>query len=193
MEVIIDGVVHSLSKNTFTTTALFNEATLITNFTEIIPGEGYYLKFYVEDAKVILNGTPNSIITFYGNDYQNVLGDDNIILNIKGGELSLRNPKINVNGVGRFRSIYAYKELQNSIRSLGDDCQVKGTFTFEGIYGDVYSIANNFNLHGTVETSNNIYDFDEWNYFIKSIPYLFVALPLMIVVYLYDRKQEKHL
>jgi len=193
IEVIIDGIVHLFPKNMSTTTAIFDVATLVTNFTEIVPGEGYYLNFDVKDARITLNGVPGSLISFSEKDHQNVLRGDNIILNIKGGQLSLRNPRIYVNGVGRFKSLYTYNDLKKILRTQGDDAQVKGTFTFEGIYGDVFSIANNFDWDGTVESSKNLYAFDEWNSFFQSIPYLLITLPLAIAVYLYDQKQENNI
>jgi len=192
IKVIVDGIEHSITPNTlFTSVAGFDEAILNTNYSNINPGKGYYLKMIVDDTKIFFSGLETSLITYLEDGSLNIFRGNKIIIKIEGAELFLRKPIINVDGKGEFKSLYTYRELHERIRSLGNDCKINGIFSFAGIYGDTYSICNNCNLKGNVVLSQNLYEFDEFKYFINIIPYIIPTLIMVIVISLIIKKMDK--
>lgn len=190
-EALVDGVSIPVAQNAvFISASGFHEAALNTNSAKIIPGKGYYLKIVMNKTKISLGGPSTSLVTYHEDGSFTELKGNNITVNLKSGELSLRKPIIKVEGRGWFERFYAYYELRNRISSIGDDCEIKGIFTFVGLYGDTFSIAKDFNYRGVLKLSKKLYDFDEVKSFINSIPYFFLTLTVIIIFYLYICKRN---
>ena len=176
LEVIIDeDTTYRLEGNEKISPANFRNAVMKTTYMEILPGNGFYIKAFVQNATLTLYGEPINLVSFLNDHSIDSLKGNVMTIKMENATILLRRPLIDVDGQGSFKDLYTYHELNRRIGTLGDDCEISGHFTFTGIYGDTYSVTKNFDYVGNVKLSEPLYGYDEWQSFVEMLPYLFIV------------------
>ncbi|MEM2146526.1 MAG: hypothetical protein QW279_14285, partial [Candidatus Jordarchaeaceae archaeon] len=176
LEVIIDeNITYRLEGNGKICPANFRNAVMKASYMEILPGSGFYIKAFVQNATLTLYGEQMTLALFLDNRSIESLKGKMITIRLENVTVLLRKPLISVEGRGSFKNLYAYRELKSRIRALGDDCEISGYFTFTGIYGDSYSIVKHFDYVGNAKLSEPLYRYDEWRSFVEMLPYLLIV------------------
>jgi len=153
----------------------FSDVILSANFAEVRNGKGYYINIIASNVTLTFKGYSTKLVTYYRNGSFNVISSELVTVRANTAELFARRPVVKVSGKGLFKSSYTYRQLNMLIRALGEDCEINGYFTFEGIYGDVYSIVKCFEYRGRVKLSKPLYGYNEIKSFVEMLPYLFIT------------------
>jgi len=130
----------------------------------------------MKNATLTLSSNSARLVLLFNNRTAYSINGTRIILKAKSLNVYLRKPQITVNGKGIFIDLYTYSELYKRKRVLGTDCEIDGYFSFTGIYGDTYTIAKQFDYNGNVKLSDPLYEFDDLQSLVGSIPYLIIIV-----------------
>jgi hypothetical protein len=168
------------SEPEFVTIARFDNITLYTNFMKIIGGSGFYYNLMLNETNIFVRGSSSIVILYNKDGSISTIRGENLKIKLKMGEVSLRKPIIKVNGKGNFEDLRFYDDLEKKRVSLRKINEIEGEILFTGIYGDTFSIANNFYFHGEIKRSEEIYDFDERRSIVNTIPFLFIILGISL-------------
>ncbi len=169
---IDEKVTRKLEENEKICPINFRKAVVRTQFVELVPGLGFYIKAFLRNATLTIYGEQMNLVSSLYNYSILPLASGMASVKMENITLLLRRPLISVDGRSSFTDIYAYHELHQSIRAFGNDCEICGYCSIRGTYGDTYSIAKRFEMVGNVKLSKPLYGYNEWQSFVGMLPYL---------------------
>jgi len=145
----VDEEKINLPENLTSLTMLnYDRAALQADYAEILPGQGFYMRILLSNVTLLFEGSADLIAFLNGSPKPFLEHVD--VLNIDRVEVLVRRPLIKGHGEIAFEDFYAYDSLYREIRVLGDDCRIRGIFSFTGAFGDQYSLAKDFSYQGNV-------------------------------------------
>jgi len=152
----------------------------------ISSGEDFYSHLY--SKKLIVNSNDNIIgrtllefdngtakVIVLSTHEVDILGDLNAVL---------RQPAIQVEGTIKFNELYTYAILSKTIGILGDDAVLRGKLSFNVIYGDIFTVVNNFTYVGQINTSHENYYYDELKGISQSFPIFIIICLFYLTIYI---------
>jgi len=152
-----------------------SDSVLIAMHMEISPGKGFYIFATIYNATLTFRGSRVCTILLFKNDsFIHPLSGNALTIKARKLVVLFRHPQIAVNGKGKFVDMYTYHELNRKVKALGTNCEINGYITFEGIYGDTYTIVKSFDYDGEVKLSTSIYGFDEFEALVEMSPYMLI-------------------
>lgn len=160
--------------------AIFNS-----DYIEIVPGGSFYINARLKNSELTISGNPAKLAMLDEEGTAHSISGKKITLAADVFDVSLRKPQITIDGKGRFTSLYIYtshSDLFKRQKIIGADCEIEGRFSFEGTYGDIYTITENFDYVGDVRLLEPLYTFDDISSLLGSTPYILVVALLFIVV-----------
>ena len=96
----------------------------------------------------------------------------------------MKQPTVFIEGNCNFSKLYTYGFLSRSIMILGYDTTLQGKCIFKTIYGDVFTVINNFIYEGKIISDYKKYSYDELSPLKQSSHILFVMVLFYLVVLL---------
>jgi len=109
-----------------------------------------------------------------------------------GSNVLMRQPTICIEGDSNFSKLYTYAILSKSIGILGYDATLQGKLIFKTIYGDTFTVVNNFIYEGKIISDYRKYNYDELSPLKQSFHILIVMFLFYLAVFLSIRLMEEN-
>jgi len=173
-------------------TVLFTEknVTLIMNNCGVNGGEGFYS--YISTNELVAksaNSTLGTALLLFNNGTSRIVKITSQEAQVLGGSVSvLRQPFIQVEGKNIFYNLYTYGDLSTDLGIFGVDTSFQGKVSFKVIYGDTFTVSNNFNYDGQVTYPHNSYSYNEIGVLVQSFPILLLMCLAYVPYYLYTKR-----
>jgi hypothetical protein len=155
-------------------------------------GMGFYAKLSINQPLITVSGDSISLFIRCKNGTSLIIRDKNDIKLSTENRLLvlLREPYIQINGVGLFETAFACHSYLTDLGTLGQDLTIQGHIEFRLSLADEYSYASGFNWNGRVDSTGKfVFDWDILGSLVKSIPWIvFASLLFFITLCLWSSK-----
>jgi hypothetical protein len=171
--------------------------TIRSNMGIINGGSGFYTHVLLNQSLVHFTGHPAILSLTFKDGSTNIIVGKEIQINLAKSNILLRQPTVVSNGIINFINFYSYGELNNRLRTLGQDLQIEGRVSFNSIYSDNFTITRGTWLEGKLERSQPTYPYDELGSLAKifilpnTLQYIVTLLMIYLIFSIYILKKKK--
>jgi len=164
-----------------------DKATLKTSNGSVSGGEGFYSNIYANEFVANSNVTLGpTLLEFYNGTMKMINIPAQQVQIIGNSTAVLRQPTIQVEGNAKFDNLYTYA-LLSTLGILGDSASLQGKLSFKVVYGDTFTVTNNFAYQGQI-TGAPEYNYNELGPLVQSLPIL-IIICLTYLTFYYLKKR----
>jgi hypothetical protein len=163
-----------------------------TNRAEFSNGLGFYAQLTLVSPYIELHGEKIEMRAILENgDLLSLNGSKMLKFKIEDVILAItRSPSLSILGNVTLNEAYSLHEMYRVFRAYGSQLGLRGYLNFTVISSDVYTIAKDIKLQGTVKREPPILRWDELNSIRQSIPWFILSTIVLLFAVLYCRCQS---
>ncbi|MEM2145595.1 MAG: hypothetical protein QW279_09555 [Candidatus Jordarchaeaceae archaeon] len=168
------------------------DAILKMNDGSLSQGRGFYAKIRTRRLSISSNERVigRSLLEFrngslrildISSNHATVIGDLNMLV---------RRPAVNIEGDCNITKLYTYALLSKSIGIFGYDAKIEGNLAFKVIFGDTFTVVDNFAYRGKIISDYKKYSYDEMEPLKRSFPLLVIMGLFCLAIFMIIKSKE---